>query len=167
MTQAGAGTGVVAASVPVAASTPVAVRFTPSSLDVRTDVALDTGRRRVFDALLHISSWWPHRVRAGTAVVLEPRVGGRFFENCDDGCGILLGHVSRLIMPEDFAIEGSLGIGGPVTGVWSITLDAEDHQRTIVHGRFEAFGAIDDETRAAAAPYWDSTYSALAHYLDA
>lgn len=99
--------------------------------------------------------------------MLEPRVGGRFFENCDDGCGILLGHVARLIMPEDFAIEGSLGIGAPVTGLWSIKLDAEDHHRTVFHSRFEAFGAIDDETRAAAAPYWDAMYAALALYLDA
>lgn len=98
---------------------------------------------------------------------MEPRVGGRFFENCDDGCGILLGHVSRLVMPEDFAIEGSFGIGAPMTGLWTVRLDAENHHRTMLHGRFEAFGAIDDATRAAAAPYWEATYEALARYLDA
>ncbi len=162
MTQAGAGTGVMSASAGV-----VEVRFAPGLLDVRTDVVLETARRRVFDALLHISAWWPHRVRRGTSIVMEPRVGGRFFENCDDGCGILLGHVVQLIMPVDLAIQGSFGFASPIIATWSVKLDAENHRRTVLHGRFEAFGVIDDEDRAAAAPYWETTYAALAHYLDA
>lgn len=145
----------------------VQLQFTPSSLDLRSEVDLATGRRRVFDALLHIGAWWPHRVRAGTALVLEPRVGGRFFENCDDGCGILLGQLSRLVPPEEFAIDGGIGMPGPVTASWSVRLDADGHARTIVHGRVQAFGAIDDATRAAAAGRWDSVYAALAHYLAA
>ncbi|MGH8889825.1 MAG: hypothetical protein ACRDV3_08700 [Acidothermaceae bacterium] len=148
-------------------TTGVQLQFTPSSLDLRSELDLATGRRRVFDALLHIAAWWPHRVRAGTALVIEPRVGGRFFENCDDGCGILLGHLSRLVTPEDFAIDGGLGMAGPVTASWSVRLDADGHERTLLHGRLRAFGAIDDDTRVAAAGRWHAVYAALAHYLDA
>jgi len=161
VTQSGVGAGVVAQP------TTVDVRFTPTSLDVRSEFVLETGRRRVFDALLHIGAWWPHRVRPGTQIMLEPRVGGRFFENCDDGCGILLGHLSRLVMPEVFAIEGSLGMDGPVAALWTVRLDADGHHRTLVHGRVEAVGAIDDATRAGAAAHWGATYAALTHYLDA
>jgi hypothetical protein len=161
VTETGLGTGVAAST------TPVELRFTPASLDLRNEIVLDAGRRRVFDALLHISAWWPHRVRAGTGLVLEPRVGGRFFENCDDGCGILLGHLSRLVMPELFAMEGSFGIETPVVGVWSVRLDAEGNHRTLVHGRLAAFGAMEAETRAGAAARWQATYAALTHYLDA
>jgi hypothetical protein len=85
------------------------VRFTPGSLDVQTKIELDAGRRRVFDALLHIAAWWPDHGRPGSRIVFEPRVGGRFFESCDDGCGILLGQLSRLLPPDEFAIEGRLG----------------------------------------------------------
>jgi hypothetical protein len=161
VTETGVGTGFAASS------TPVELRFTPTSLDLRSEITLETGRRRVFDALLHTPAWWPHRVRAGAGIVLEPRVGGRFFENCDDGCGVLLGHLSRLIMPEVFAIEGGFGIDAPVVALWSVRLDAVGHQRTLLHGRLTAFGAIDDDTRAAAASEWAATYAALAHYLDA
>src|SRR6185437_16350651 len=121
VTETGVGTGFAASS------TPVELRFTLTSLDLRSEITLETGRRRVFDALLHTPAWWPHRVRAGAGIVLEPRVGGRFFENCDDGCGILLGHLSRLVTPEDFAIDGGLGMPGPVTASWNVRLDAEGH----------------------------------------
>lgn len=165
VTETGVGAGIAAgiANVP----TSVELRFTPSSLDLRTDVTLQAGRRRVFDALLHIGSWWPHRVHGGASIVLEPRVGGRFLENCDDGNGVLLGHVARLIMPQDFAIAGSFGIDAPVTALWRLRLDAIDHQQTVLNGRLTAFGYIDDEHRERATSEWDLTYSALAHYLDA
>ena len=160
VTETGVGAG-------IAASAPVELRFTPSSLDLRTDLMLPTGRRRVFDALLHIGSWWPHRVHGGASIVLEPRVGGRFFENCDDGNGVLLGHVARMIMPNDFAIEGSFGLDAPVTALWRVRLESVGHQQTQLSGRLSAFGAIDDDQRARAASEWSSTYAALAHYLDA
>ena len=156
-----------AVRLPAPVSSSVQLQFSPASLDVRTEVVLATGRRRAFDGLLHIGSWWPDRVRAGAAVVIEPRVGGRFFENCDDGCGVLLGHLSRLVVPEDFAIEGSLGMGGPVAALWSVTLDIDGHESTRLHGRLQAFGAIDEQTRADAATRWSAVYAAFAHYLDA
>jgi uncharacterized protein YndB with AHSA1/START domain len=174
VTQAGIATGaassVISSSVissSVISSSAVRLQFTPASFDVRTELVLHAGRRRVFDALLHIAAWWPHRVRAGTPVVFEPRVGGRFFENCDDGCGVLLGQVSRLVTPEEFAIEGSFGLDGPVVASWRVTLDADDHEHTSLHGRLQAFGAIDEQTREAASARADAVYSALAHYLDA
>jgi hypothetical protein len=145
----------------------VQVRFTVGSFDARTDMALGSSRRRVFDALLRAKSWWPQRVRPGAKIVMEPRVGGRFFEDCDDGCGIMLGHVSRLVMPELFAVEGSLGFDGPVTGLWTVRLESAGHQRCVLHGRVQAVGAIDETARADAVARWDSIYAALTHYLDA
>jgi uncharacterized protein YndB with AHSA1/START domain len=145
----------------------VEVRFAPSSLDVRTEITLDAGRRRVFEALLHLGAWWPDRSRAAATVVLEPRVGGRLFEDCDDGCGTLLGHVSRLLMPEELAVEGSFGLDQPVHALWSVRLAAEGPQSTVLRGQFRAFGALDDEMRAAASATWNARYTALARYLAA
>lgn len=145
----------------------VELRFAPASLAVRHSIAVKAGRRRVFDALLHAGAWWPHRVRPGTDMTFEARVGGRFFENCDDGYGLLLGHVVRLMPPEEFAVEGSFGFDGPVAAVWDVRLVADGHERTALHGRFRAFGAIDDDARDSAPARWAATYAALAHYLDA
>ena len=140
------------------------VAFTPSSLDVRTEIELDAGRRRVFDALLHIAAWWPDRGRLGSRIVFEPHVGGRFFESCDDGCGILLGHVSRLLTPDDFAIEGSFGLDQPVCALWSIRLESGG-AKTTVQGQFRAFGALDDDLRTATVAAWERRYAALAQYV--
>jgi hypothetical protein len=145
----------------------VSLQFMPSALDVRTDIQLDAGRRRVFDALLHIGAWWPDVTNPGATVTLEPRVGGRFFEACDDGCGTLLGHVSRLLTPEEFVIEGSFGLDQPVCALWSVQLEPGGSQTTILHGRYRAFGALDDEVRAAAVRDWDARYTALAGYIAA
>jgi hypothetical protein len=140
------------------------VRFTPSSLDVRTKIELDAGRRRVFDALLHTPAWWPDRGRLGARIVLEPHVGGRFFESCDDGCGILLGQVSRLLPPDEFAIEGSFGLDQPVCAQWSVRLDSSG-TKTTVQGDFRAFGALEDDLRAATVSAWERRYAALAQYV--
>jgi hypothetical protein len=152
------------------ASHDLKVAFTPGSLDVRTQLELDAGRRRVFDALLHMAAWWPDHGRLGSRIVLEPHVGGRFFENCDDGCGILLGQVSRLLTPDEFAIEGSFGLDEPVCALWSVKLDAggagpTKPTKTTVQGRFRAFGALDDDLRMATVAAWERRYAALAQYV--
>jgi uncharacterized protein YndB with AHSA1/START domain len=143
------------------------VRFIPESIDIATELVFDVGRRRVFDALLHISSWWPARGHPAAEIVFEPYVGGHFFESCDDGNGTLLGQVSTLMTPDAFAITGPLGLDGPVQGVWSVQLDVAGHDRTLLRGRHRAFGAIDAAVRARAITGWESRYANLRRYLEA
>jgi hypothetical protein len=130
-------------------------------------LTFDVGRRRVFDALLHVSSWWPVPNQIGAEIVFEPYVGGRFFESCDDGNGVLLGHVSKLLTPEFFEITGSLGIDGPVQGVWSVELEVAGHDRTTLRGRHRVFGAVDDGVRATTYASWSGKYASLRRHLEA
>src|SRR5688500_14554514 len=65
------------------------------TLDVATDVTIDAPPSRVWDAITRMGGWWPHRFRAGSGVVLEPYVGGRFYEDWGDGAGALYGTVAR------------------------------------------------------------------------
>jgi hypothetical protein len=150
----------------LAGPTSLDLRFAPESIDIATELVFEVGRRRVFDALLHISSWWPVRYQPGASVVFEPYVGGRFFEDCDDGNGVLLGQVSKLITPDAFEITGSLGLRGPVQGVWSVQLETAGHDRTLLRGRHQAFGAIDAGVRAATLAGWDFSYASLRRHLE-
>jgi hypothetical protein len=143
------------------------VRFVPDSIDISTDLVFDVGRRRVFDALLHISSWWPVRHQIGAEIVFEPYVGGHFFESCDDGNGVLLGQISRLITPESLEITGPLGLQGPVHGSWRVELETAGPNRTLLRGHHRAFGAIDAGVRAATLEAWEISYASLRRYVGA
>ncbi len=149
------------------ARSPLDIRFVPESIDIATELTFEMGRRRVFDALLHIGAWWPKRSQPGAGIVFEPYVGGRFFESWDDGNGVLLGHVSKLVTPDAFAITGPLGLEGPVHGTWNVWLEAVEQSRTLLRGRHRAFGAIDESAQAVTVAGWELTYARLRQYLEA
>jgi hypothetical protein len=106
------------------------------------------------------------RSQIGAEIVFEPYVGGRFFESCDDGNGVLLGQVSKLITPESLEITGSLGLDGPVQGVWSVQLESVGHDRTLLRGSHRAFGAVDADVRATALAGWQFSYANLRRHLE-
>jgi DNA-binding transcriptional ArsR family regulator len=134
------------------------------TLDVANEVRVEAPRERVFDALLAIGEWWPHRFRPGAGVVLEPFVGGRFYEDWGDGTGALYGTVAALSRPDRIAVSGPMGMAGPVVSLWSYDL-ADDGGATLLQGAHRAFGEIDDDTRAAYAAGWVGVADALRSYL--
>lgn len=130
------------------------------TLDVANEVTIDAPREKVFDALLRMGEWWPHRFRADSLVVLEPSVGGRFYEDWGDGSGALYGTVLKLSRPDHLAVTGQMGMGGPVSAVWSMALSG-DGDATVVTLAHKAFGDIDEETRAGYTSGWSEVFEAL------
>src|SRR5438045_2089493 len=45
------------------------------TLDVANEVRIAAPREKVFDALLKMGEWWPHRFREDGGVTLEPKIG--------------------------------------------------------------------------------------------
>ncbi|HEU0130102.1 MAG TPA: metalloregulator ArsR/SmtB family transcription factor [Mycobacteriales bacterium] len=134
------------------------------TLDVATDVTIDAPREKVWDAVLRMGEWWPHRAREGTPAVLEPFAGGRFFEDWGDGAGVLYGTVTRLCPPDRIVVTGPMGIRGPVVGVWTLELVAEGDATRLL-GTHRAFGDVDEETRQAYTHGWGEVYDSLRGYL--
>jgi DNA-binding transcriptional ArsR family regulator/uncharacterized protein YndB with AHSA1/START domain len=134
------------------------------SLDVEQEVQIAADRERVFDALCRMGEWWPHAFRQGSTVRLEPRVGGRFWEDWGDGDGALYATVTELQRPERLACTGPMGMGGPVAAVFAMTLEERDGG-TRVRLSHHALGAIDDETRAAYEGGWAQMFEALRGHL--
>jgi DNA-binding transcriptional ArsR family regulator/uncharacterized protein YndB with AHSA1/START domain len=134
------------------------------TIDIANEVTLAAPRDTVFDAVLRIGKWWPHRFRDGSAVVLEPSVGGRFYEDWGDGTGALYGTVTRLERPSLLAVTGPMGMAGPVVGLWSFALE-ERGATTVLSGTHRAFGDIDEETRAGYTEGWGEVYAALRDHL--
>lgn len=137
------------------------------TLDVANEVTIAAPRERVFDAVLKMGEWWPHRFRDGSSVVLEPAVGGRFYEYWGDSFSALYGTVTRLDRPSLIVVTGPMGMGGPVVGVWSFELVEAGTDTTLLKGTHRAFGDISEETRQGYTEGWGEVYGALREYLGA
>jgi DNA-binding transcriptional ArsR family regulator/uncharacterized protein YndB with AHSA1/START domain len=130
------------------------------TLDVANWISVAAPREKVYDAILRMGGWWPHRFRDGSAVVLEPYVGGRFYEDWGGETGALYGTVVRLSRPDHFAVAGPMGMSGPVVGVFGFEL-TEDGDHTVLKLSHRAFGDISDETRSAYEHGWRDVFAAL------
>jgi DNA-binding transcriptional ArsR family regulator/uncharacterized protein YndB with AHSA1/START domain len=133
-------------------------------LDVEQEVVVAAPREKVFDALCRVGEWWPHRFVEGATVHLEPAVGGRFWEEWPDGGGALYATVTALRRPEQLVCAGPMGMRGPVTGVFAITLD-ERPDGTLVRQSHHAFGDIDEQARASYTEGWGEVIGALRAHL--
>lgn len=135
-----------------------------ASMDIAHELRIEAPPERVFDALTRMGEWWPHRFRADGTVVLEPSVGGRFYEDWGDGNGALYGFVTALRRPEHIAVRGPMGMAGPVTSVWTFDLAAEG-SGTLLQGTHRAYGDISEETRAGYTSGWTEVTAALVAFL--
>jgi DNA-binding transcriptional ArsR family regulator/uncharacterized protein YndB with AHSA1/START domain len=135
-----------------------------TTLEVQQELVVAAPRDKVFEALCRMGEWWPHAFREGAAVHLEPRVGGRFWEDWGDGDGALYATVTGIRRPELLTCTGPMGMRLPVTGVFSMELSERD-AGTLVRLSHHAVGPIDDETRAAYQHGWGEVFDALQGHL--
>jgi DNA-binding transcriptional ArsR family regulator len=99
--------------------------------------------------------WFPHtfggdRVRA---VVLEPRVGGRHYEDWGGEQGHLYGHVTLFDPPQAWATRGRLSPGTVLDTEYQLT--EEPGPVTVVRVTKVAAGPISDEEAAGIAKFGD------------
>ncbi|MGH8868965.1 MAG: SRPBCC family protein [Actinomycetes bacterium] len=131
------------------------------TLDVRTQITVGAPRAQVWDALLRVGEWWPHRFRPDGQVALEPWVGGRFLEDWgDEGGGSLYGQVTELAPATRLAVSGPMGMSGAVASRWTMDL-VDEGEQTVVRLVHTAVGEIDDETRTSYGEGWGEVLQAL------
>ena len=95
-----------------------------------------------------IGSWWPHTFAdAPHRIVLEPEIGGRFYEQFDESgaAGALYAHVTYIEPEKTLRISGPMGMRGAVLYVKTYRLEPFDGG-TVVRTSAQAMGAMDDET---------------------
>lgn len=152
--------GLVSAAVPGS----VSVR-SRDGVGLERDMLFTTGRRRVFDAVVHVGQWWPHRVHHQARVVIEARVGGRFFEDWGDGCGVLYGQLEVMAPPSRLCIRGPLGLAGPLQIVWSMLFSEPEPHQTLLHATHHFVGVPERTLREDVIRGLDEMYLALNGYL--
>ena len=78
-----------------------------TATDVRREITVPGSPDRAFDLFTnHMAQWWPseHHVAASpvVAMTVEPRVGGRLYDSCEDGSESAWGQVTAWDPPARF-----------------------------------------------------------------
>jgi hypothetical protein len=117
---------------------------------------------KVFEAITDRTlEWFPHtyggdKVRA---VVVEPHIGGRLYEDWGEGHGHLYGHVTRYDPPHEFAIRGRLMPGTLLDTEYEIV---EEGAYAVLRMTKVAVGPMTDEEAAGINRFGD-----LANFAEA
>jgi uncharacterized protein YndB with AHSA1/START domain len=131
-------------------------------LRIETEVRLSARPEQVFDAItVHFGDWWPHRFREGAKLVLEPRLGGRCFEDWGNGTGAMYAEVTHLEPPVKLCLRGPWGLNreSQVIIWWHIK---PSHTGSVLTRSFRAWGHFEDDMVEA---YRDGARVALEHHL--
>ncbi|HZI39298.1 MAG TPA: helix-turn-helix domain-containing protein [Acidimicrobiia bacterium] len=119
------------------------------SMEIEQEVTIDAPQERVFDAITgETGNWWTHSFDdSPRAILLEPKVGGRFHEVWGDEQGALYASVTGLRRPSLLRLAGAFGMTRPVAAVITFELDPlADGHGTRVRLSHRAIGDLDEET---------------------
>lgn len=111
--------------------------------------------QRVFDAMTKETlKWFPHTYGGDrvVAVVLEPFVGGRNYEDWGDGAGHLYGHVTGFDAPHGFSTRGRLMQGVVIDSEFEFIADGAE---TILRMSKVAVGPMTEDEAASIGTYGD------------
>jgi DNA-binding transcriptional ArsR family regulator/uncharacterized protein YndB with AHSA1/START domain len=126
-----------------------------TTMAIEEEVVVAAPAARVFHAMTEeIDSWWSPRLydEAPSRVVLEPHVGGRFYEE-SAGATALWAIVRRFEPGKKLMLDGPLGFDTPVAGISTFELDEHDG-RTTVRVSHRAIGEITAEQIAGYTEGW-------------
>ena len=119
------------------------------------ELRIKASAQRTFDVMTTRSQdWYPHTYGGDrvTAVVLEPQVGGRHYEDWGDGAGYLYGHVTVYDPPSRWATRSRIGPGSILDSDYELSADKG---AVVVRVTKVAVGPFTDEEAAAIATYGD------------
>ena len=120
---------------------------TPIAAEIEAEVTISAGVEAVWAALtVDIGQWWSHSFTDKPyAIVLEPVIGGRFYEQFDgSGAGALYGTVTYVEPYRVLRTSGAMGLPGARLYVKTYRLEPAG-DATVVRTTASALGDIDDE----------------------
>jgi DNA-binding transcriptional ArsR family regulator/uncharacterized protein YndB with AHSA1/START domain len=138
------------------------VREEVRTVRIETELRFKTTPERLFRALTDETlEWFPHSYgqERTKAVVMEPWVGGRQYEDWGDGAGHLYGHVTAYDPPRSFSTRGRIMAGTILDSEYRLT--AED-EVTVLNMSKVAVGPMTEEEAGSIEKFGD-----LAHFEDA
>lgn len=99
-------------------------------IEIEMDLMIRAGREHVWKTLIEeIAAWWPkdfYCLGQPARMLLEPRLGGRLYEDIGNGAGLLWATVLLYDPPNRIVFAGHLlpPWGGPATTLWRVSLES-------------------------------------------
>jgi uncharacterized protein YndB with AHSA1/START domain len=148
--------------------------FEPQGFRDSLSFEINAPRAEVFAAATgDVSRWWDHRFTPDPAeLVIEPVLGGRFYERFRDGSddGALHATVIYVNAPQALRLDGPFGLSGrAVTKVVSWRLDeAHEGAATVFHVDIALSGEVDAALAGIVSNVWRHFIAArLTPYVEA
>jgi uncharacterized protein YndB with AHSA1/START domain len=142
---------------------------------IAVEMQINATAEQVFAALTTgVALWWDAKhlenEKLARDLILEPRLGGRFYETWEtpatDKDGALLGTVIQIRKWHVLKIAGFFGLEERCAwGVVSFRLVRED-RGTTVHLTHDASGDIDDSVRAKMLASWNHLLNSLKAHVE-
>lgn len=116
--------------------------------NVEVEIPIEAPRERVWDAIVNeIGAWWRKDFCANPNTkkfVLEPRLGGRMYEDAGDGAGVLWYTVMSIDPPNSLTLSGHLALafGGPATSILNLNLKSTG-KATVLEISDSFFGNVE------------------------
>jgi DNA-binding transcriptional ArsR family regulator/uncharacterized protein YndB with AHSA1/START domain len=118
----------------------------PRLAKIESEVRIEAPPARVFEALTtRLDAWWQFRVRDGSTIVVEPRIGGRIFEDWGEGRGVLYGTIAQFDPPHSFCSAGVNGWKSATFITWHRLEPADDGRATILRKSMQFYGDVTDD----------------------
>jgi len=139
------------------------------TVQIDQEITIAAPPERVFAALtIEIGNWWLFRTKKelATALILEPVVGGHFYELWGDAGGILWGTVVQIQRNERLDLVGMIGMSRLVHSFVSFKLEKKDGGTLLVMSH-RGIGELDEEVIRGYGDGWKQLLAvALKNYAE-
>ena len=132
-----------------------------NSFQINQEIKINASPEKVFAHLTNdITAWWDHGFSENPkAIILEPKFGGRFYEDMGDGNGVIYCHVMHVVKNKTLIMQGAMGMPGAVFGNIAFELVTEG-SATILKLSHHAFGEISEDHKKNYTSGWNNLLGA-------
>ncbi len=122
---------------------------TAQSVEAKVELTVHAPQKRVWEALVNEAThWWPKSFYSSEKTkrfTIEPRLGGRVFEDFGRGEGFTWYTVNGVESPSSLSLVGFMGppFGGPMASLLRIELSVAGPNETKLEITDGAFGQVD------------------------
>ena len=126
---------------------------------------IDAPREAVFDAMLDLNAWFPHRFKAGTEYVQENGLLGRGYEDWGDGQGALFSVTTFMRRPEAWVVFNMPGVFGNWMGISTLKFTEQDGG-TVLRISAYGLGDVDERNEDMYVNGWPGVFAELKKYVE-